>query len=96
MFLQPEVADRLAQINGNTLISVGTMVSIVFAAIKITRLLGSIEARLDDLKSIPKRLASVEDHLMLIEGDINNLWALQRGGEPEQTRRERFRPNREV
>lgn len=95
MILQ-EVADRISQINGNTLISVGTMISIVLAAIKVTRLLAGIEAKLDDLKSVPRRLASVEDHMMLIEGDINNLWALQRGGQPEQTRRERFRPNREI
>jgi hypothetical protein len=83
----------LAQLLSATFSGV-TLVVVVTVAWKLSALLAKMEARLEALKSIPARLAAVEDQLMALEMDINNLWAVQRSGEPEQTRRALWRPAR--
>lgn len=71
-----------------------TFVAVLTAAWRLSSLLTKLEMKLEVLQSLPARLSDVEDQLMILEDDINNLWAVQRGGDIEQTRVPRWKPKR--
>ena len=94
----------MSAIGPSTWVSLGTLVSVVIVAIKITRMFTTIELKLDLMKDLPGKVAAIESTLdrmkdlpnkveqlehevLLLSDDMNNLWAQQRGGAPEVTRR---------
>lgn len=87
------IASSLAQVV-SVLFSGVTFLTVLAAAWKLSSILTTFNMQLKTLSTLPTRISAVEDQLMTLEADINNLWAAQRGGEPDQTRKALWKPNR--
>lgn len=89
-------------LNANSAISIGLMISILAAAVYLSRSLTrteeqlkQINEKLTDLGKLPARMVIVENQLQNLETDVNNLWEAFRatrrdpGDTIANTRRER-------
>lgn len=83
------LAQQAAQLDTNTLISVGTVLVLIGASWRLSALLTRIDARLERLDKMPERMTAVEGHVRNLEIDVSNLWAAYRGDDPRNSRGER-------
>lgn len=98
-FIQVEATEGLTE---QTWVSFGLVLVLIGATWWLGRMLGKIEIgllelknSLDRLKSTPARLAHMENHMMMLEEDINNLFAAVRSGKGDllpSMRRSSYKP----
>lgn len=95
LLLALQVSDA-TRIDINSAISLGLMVVLAGLIWRASSLLADIKHALRKLRYVPARLDHIEDHLLLFEEDVNNLFGAVRAGDEsgklhELTRRSRFR-----
>jgi hypothetical protein len=80
-----------APIDSNTAISVGLLIVLLTAAIKINSILKDITNELKTHSKTPEKIDSMEKSMIklegkvsMLEGDINNLWASTRTDDPKK------------
>ena len=102
------LAMQVSPVTAQSAISVGLMITIIGAVAWLSRVLTrsemelkGINEKLMELRTLPERMALLErevghvkDHMVTMEGDINNLWtsvreATDEGDLLDRTRRER-------
>lgn len=91
------VQGEISNIGMNSVVSVAVLIAVIGAAWNLSAKLTKIEQRLRTLTKLLPRVQNIENHFMLLEEDLNNVWAAVRIAAPDApslstTRKPRFRP----